>query len=71
MTFGLTMRPPEANVLENVPGTGISLARKEDVRYNRLADLQTENRRFQYAGHGRISLRKAVLFRLLRLLETH
>jgi hypothetical protein len=37
--FGLAMRPLEANVVYGVPGDGITLARRQDVMWDRLAGL--------------------------------
>lgn len=63
-TFGLVERPAEMNVLDAVPGHGISLAWPEQVRRSALANLQTEarlQRLYQPQAH---SIRRLVVRRI-------
>lgn len=53
--FGQLMRPPEANVIAQVPGSDIVLSRVADVDYGRVATWRTHARNAVYANHGRRS----------------
>lgn len=53
MTFSLTMQPQEANVIFSRTGNGISLCKKDDLRWNWLSVLQTRQRKAIYFAHGR------------------
>lgn len=69
MGFGLQMRPPELNVIDQTPGAAIRLARVEDVRFDRLAELATAARLDRYHNPNRIGLRRALLYRILRAFD--
>ncbi len=68
-TFALALRPPELNVLDAVPGTGIALARRENVRMDRLAALLTQARLHRYHHPNDTGLRRRLLLRLASLLD--
>ncbi|MBI3243716.1 MAG: glycosyltransferase [Chloroflexi bacterium] len=70
LSFGRTMWPPEANVIEAVPGRGIGLCRKDDLRWDWLADLDTRKRNHDYFTRGRrLSRRLRLQFALLDALR--
>jgi hypothetical protein len=52
-TFGLLMRPMEANVIAGTPGEAIFLARREDVDLSRTATLAARRRTDAYFAHYR------------------
>jgi hypothetical protein len=66
-TFGLRMKPPELNVIDAVPGSGIRLAAAGDVRFGRMADLATAAALDRYTHPNRPGLFRTILYRLLRL----
>jgi hypothetical protein len=69
-TFGLRMRPPEANVIHEVPGEGISLCRREDLLRGRLADLAVMRAGYEYFARPRkVGLRLLLQFKLIELLR--
>lgn len=68
-TFALAERPPEMNVLDGIPGRGISLAGREDIRRGRLADLQTEARLERLYLPQAASIRRRLLQRFAEYLE--
>ena len=69
-TYGLQMIPPELNVAQSVPGDLISLARKGDVRWDRLATLEAQRRMHAYYwSRNRPSRKRALLFELARRVE--
>ncbi len=69
-TWGMAMRPLAANVAENVPGQGIALCRRADVRFDWRARLAAAARLADYYGRGRRpSLRRELLFRLIRWVD--
>ncbi len=68
-TFGDALRPLEMNVLEGTPGSGIALARREDVREGWLDNLRFERRRHAWYARREIPLRRRLLYRLLERLD--
>ena len=68
-SFALALRPPEMNVLESVPGTGISLARRDDVLRGAHADRIAGMRLRRFHRRGMVSLRQALLDRLALWLD--
>ncbi len=52
-SFGQTAWPLEANIVECVPGTEISLCRTEDIRWDRRSRLQTWYNNTLYFARGR------------------
>lgn len=68
-TFALRMHPPEMNVLEAVPGTGISLAKADQVRRSRISDWITAHRLRRFHARGQFSLRQAIADRVAGLLD--
>ena len=48
-TFGLEMYPPESNIIMAVPGSEISLARREDVRWDEATRAEARARLHTYA----------------------
>lgn len=60
-TFGRAQLPLEANVIDGVPGTGLSLFRREDVDTSRLASLAARQNNDLAFARGR---RPSVLRRL-------
>jgi len=61
MTFGLTMYPPEINVLMQVPGTEISLAHRDDVRWGAWAETEARRRLNTYHWRRHRSSRRQSL----------
>lgn len=57
-SFGQTMWPMEANVIEAEPGREISLCRKDDLRWDWLAELETRKRNHDYFTRRRRVSRK-------------
>ncbi|HVN53806.1 MAG TPA: hypothetical protein VMT46_05700 [Anaerolineaceae bacterium] len=58
MAFGRTMRPMELNLEYGVPGREIFFCRKEDLRWDPLAEWEIFAGHSRYFGHGRgVSLR--------------
>ena len=51
-TFALAMRPPEANLIFKVDGTGINLCRRSDIRWDRWSEFQTRKRLHDYFSRG-------------------
>lgn len=63
--FGMTMRPLAANVIWQVPGTGISLTRREELQYGRKAEWTIEARLAAYFGrHCQMGWRRAWRLRI-------
>jgi hypothetical protein len=60
-SFGLEMYPPEANVIAGVTGTGISLARREDVRWDAWAETEARRRLNDYIWRRHRPSRKRAL----------
>jgi hypothetical protein len=61
--FGLTMQPPEANVVYGVPGDAISLAHRRDVYWDRLAGLEARRRLHAYGStRYRPSRKRSLMF---------
>ena len=70
-TFAQAMWPLEANVIENIPGSGLSLCRPEHIRWGRLADIKTRNRLDTYFTRGRrMSRSLRFQFALLEFVES-
>ena len=69
-SFGLQMLPPELNVARAVPGDLISLARRDEVRWDGLATLEARRRLHAYywARH-RPSRKRTLLFELAKSVE--
>jgi hypothetical protein len=65
-TFGLQMRPPELNVIDQVPGTEIRVAAAGNVRFGRLSELATAARLDAYYHPNRAGLLRALLYRAAR-----
>ncbi len=53
LSFGRVMRPLEANLEHAVPGQDICLCRTEDVRWDRLAEVETRLGKLRYFSRGR------------------
>ncbi len=69
-TFALAMRPMEANVLHEMAGDGIALARRADLRWDRRATWETQLRLRAYAHtEPRPGLRQLLANLLLDLLR--
>lgn len=51
-TFALAMRPPEANLIFSVQGTGINLCRSSDIRLDAWSELQARKRLYDYFSRG-------------------
>jgi hypothetical protein len=54
VSFGKTAWPIEMNVVERVPGAEICLCRLQDVRWDRLAQLQLWHSNTEYFARGRL-----------------
>jgi hypothetical protein len=69
-SFGKTLWPIEMNVVEQVPGTEICLCRTEDVRWDRLSQLQLWYSNYRYFVRGRTpritTVLKLALARMLK-----
>jgi hypothetical protein len=61
-TFGLSMRPPELNLVYAAPGDEISLARREDVYWDPIAGAEAQRRLQAYAWSRHRPSRKRNLF---------
>ncbi len=57
-SFGQAMWPMEANVIDGAPGTEISLCRREDLRWDWLAELETRKRNHDFFTRRRHLSRK-------------
>ena len=69
-SFGKALWPIEMNVVERAPGTEIQLCRTEDVRWDRLAQLQLWHSQYRYFARGRTPrLTTVVKLALARLLS--
>ena len=70
MSFGLTMYPPESNIRFRVPGRDISLAHRDDVRWDSWAVTEARRRlhRYYWRRH-RSSRRRSLLFLAARAIE--
>ncbi|HVF24736.1 MAG TPA: hypothetical protein VNA23_02540 [Anaerolineales bacterium] len=69
-TFGLTMMPPEANVIFNTQGTGINLCKRSDIRWDKWSEFQTRKRLHNYFSRGvRLSLRQTLAYYLFDLIQ--
>lgn len=68
-SFGLSMRPPEANVMAGIPGQAISLCAIDDVARGRRAHLVTQARLATYFGRRPPSLRRWIEWRLGNLIQ--
>lgn len=51
-SFALAMKPPEANLIFNTEGRGISLCRRSDLIWKRWSDFQTRKRLHDYFSRG-------------------
>jgi hypothetical protein len=60
------MRPPELNVIDQVPGTEIRVAAAGNVRFGRLSELATAARLDAYYHPNRAGLLRALLYRAAR-----
>ncbi len=70
LSFGKTMWPIEANVIEAVPGAEIVLSRKENVRRDWLAELETKKSNHEYfTRHQKLSKKTSVQYALLDLIR--
>ena len=71
-SFGKTMWPLEANVIEQAPGAEIFLCRAEDVRWDRVATLLQWKSNYEYFLRGRTpglkTMAKLMLARLAGLI---
>lgn len=66
--WGLSLRPPVMNLVEDSPGRGIALARTAALRTDRVARAATDTTLMTYAAHGRPpGLRAALAGRVGRL----
>ena len=69
--FGLDMYPPELNAITAVPGSEISLARREDVHWDEWAGTAARSRLHAYAWRRyRPSRRRSLRFATARAAET-
>jgi hypothetical protein len=69
MSFGSGMQPLEANIAMNIPGTDISLCRREDIRRDWLSEKRSQQRVYDMTMRGyAVSRRARLLFWLLRRL---
>ncbi len=70
VSFGKAALPIEANVIDGVPGDEIVLCRKEDVRWDWLAELETKKSNHAYLSrHKRLGKRTRAQFALLDLIR--
>ncbi len=70
LSFGNAARPIEANVIEAMPGNEIVLCRKEDVRWDWLAELETRKSNHDYfARRQQLGKRIRLQFALLDLIH--
>jgi hypothetical protein len=69
-SYGRTRWPQEANVVERTPGGELVLARREDLRWDWLADLEADRRNYEYFTRGRrLGKKRALQFALLGLIQ--
>jgi hypothetical protein len=69
-TFAKSMRPLEANVIEAVPGDGISFCQKENMLWDWRAELETRESNQTYFSRGQHSgLRSWAASKFARLLK--
>ena len=69
-SFGKTLWPVEMNIVARVPGEDIHLCRTEDVRWDRLAQLQLWHSQYRYFARGRTPrLTTVIKLALARLLN--
>ncbi len=61
VAFGKTAWPLEMNIVERVPGADIALCRTQDVRRDRLANLQLWRSQHEYFARGRLPKLTTVL----------
>ncbi|NUQ84934.1 MAG: hypothetical protein HUU11_09490 [Anaerolineales bacterium] len=64
-TFALAVRPPEANLVFEAEGQGISLCRTADLLWDTWSELATNKKLFDYASRAPFSLRQVLLHRLI------
>ena len=70
LTFGRTMWPMEANVIDGIPGAEITLSKVADVRWDWLAESGTRKRSHEYfTRHQRLGKRRWLEYTLLGLLD--
>lgn len=70
LSYGKHMWPLVANVIEGVPGNGISFCRKQDLTTGWLATERMKMRNYDYfSRHRRLGWKRTVLYRALRILE--
>jgi hypothetical protein len=70
VSFGLRLRPPELNVIHAVEGHEVSLARREDVRWDAWAGREARRRVFEHAwSRYRPSRRRSMGFALARFMN--
>jgi hypothetical protein len=60
-SFGKTLWPLELNIVAQVPGREVCLCRTEDVRWDRLSQLQLWHSNYEYFARGRTPRIKTVL----------
>jgi hypothetical protein len=70
-SFGKTLWPIEMNVVERVPGEEIQLCCTEDVRWDRLAQLQLWHSQYRYFSRGRTPRLTTVVKLALARLSSH
>lgn len=69
-SFGKTMWPLEANLIEGMPGEAINLCRREEMRWDAWADVLTRQRQHAYFARQRRTSRKLRLqFALVEWIE--
>ncbi len=68
LTFGACMRPLEANLMHAVPGRGISLCRKADLRWDWPARFDIRKQRLEHLFQGRSPGMMGTAARLLLIL---
>jgi hypothetical protein len=70
LAFGKAMWPMEANVIDAIPGAGILLSKIEDVRWDWLAELDTQKHSHEYfTRRQRLGKRRWLEYALLDLLR--
>jgi hypothetical protein len=70
LSFGKTMRPPEANVIYKIPGEGVFFCRKEDLAWGWRAELKTwAGNRAYFSGNHISGLRDWIKDKLAILLR--
>jgi hypothetical protein len=69
--YGVEMRPPELNLVYGVPGSAISLARREDVYWDAVAGAEAHHRLEAYAwSRHRSSRRRAAWYTFAHLVQS-